>query len=463
MFITKPKIFISSTIVDLPNERLAALKAVEKVGGLPIMSEYTMLAQNKDSLTACLDSVIESDIYILILGGRYGWQPEGKESITELEYKRALANKIPIIVFNTLYPKEPLQRELVAKVESAYFIKTVKDVFELQNEIEKSLIKEIEKKQNQLLSSTEIIYSNMVKINFPYYVFRAELNIDKKDIKDKMNEQGLKLKYRPTLFDYAVAALRLKDIRFPGDWIIWGKSILTFHDLQDSTLPLTEIIDPGTAEKLSCDEVYEISDDYMSTFKFLLKKCLETKLYKLGIKWIKEEGVYAFIPLNKDELDRWQSRKIEWSKEKKATRTVVDVKRNLKKKEEVFNLKCLAFRIRFEYLDNTWYMAIKPDWVFLWPDFSVSDPAFKNIQWLKRNERNIHVFNHFNFILHFLQPSETEFLFPEYSDYKFLKIGKIEKFEFSPRVYDENWRKLESHRVKIKLKDLSGNVDLFSS
>ena len=60
MFITQPKIFISSTIVDLPNERTAALKAVEKVGGFPIMSEFTMEAQNKDSVTACLDKVKES-------------------------------------------------------------------------------------------------------------------------------------------------------------------------------------------------------------------------------------------------------------------------------------------------------------------------------------------------------------------------------------------------------------------
>jgi len=41
MFITQPKIFISSTLVDLPNER----KAVEKAGGFPVMSGFTMEAQ----------------------------------------------------------------------------------------------------------------------------------------------------------------------------------------------------------------------------------------------------------------------------------------------------------------------------------------------------------------------------------------------------------------------------------
>ncbi len=85
MFITQPKIFISSTIVDLLNERKAALKAVEKAGGFPVMSEFTIEAQSTDSLTACLDKVKSSDVYILILGGRYGWQPEGKNPLQKIE------------------------------------------------------------------------------------------------------------------------------------------------------------------------------------------------------------------------------------------------------------------------------------------------------------------------------------------------------------------------------------------
>src|SRR5690606_42157816 len=83
MFITQPKIFISSTVFDLINERTAAYNAVNKVGGFPVMSEKTMEAQSTDSLTACLSKVMESDIYVLILGGRYGWQPQGKESRSE--------------------------------------------------------------------------------------------------------------------------------------------------------------------------------------------------------------------------------------------------------------------------------------------------------------------------------------------------------------------------------------------
>lgn len=53
----KPNIFISSTVKDLPNEREAAKRAVEKLQVVPVMSEFTMNAVNKPSVKACVDEV----------------------------------------------------------------------------------------------------------------------------------------------------------------------------------------------------------------------------------------------------------------------------------------------------------------------------------------------------------------------------------------------------------------------
>lgn len=461
MFITQLKIFISSTIVDLPNERKAALKAVEKVGGFPVMSEFTMEAQSTDSLTACLSKVMESDIYVLILGGRYGWQPENKESITELEYQTARSCKIPILVINTTYPKENLQKEFEGKVETKFFRKTVQDAFELEAELEKALKTEIDKKQNEYFNNTESVYSNLVKIQFPSHLYIAELDIDKPAVK-KYNKERKSPFYKPSLHEYAVSALYMNEISFPHDWIVWDGKLITFHNLQDDSVGLTKIIDQGTAEPIACNEFYDLSADHLSQFKYLLKKCLEAKLHKLKIKWIKDGKLFAFLPVQKDELGRWQPRAIEWTKTvKRATRKVVEIKRNLKNKEEVFNMRCLAFRSGFENFDNDWYLSIKPEWIFLWSDFRVCDLAFKNIQWLKKTERNMHVFNHFNFILRYLQPPASESMFLEHKDYPFLKIGKIEKFDFAPIVPDNIWNSLEDIGAQNKLKDENGNVDLF--
>ncbi|MDP4208916.1 MAG: DUF4062 domain-containing protein [Bacteroidota bacterium] len=461
MFITQPKIFISSTIFDLTNERKAALRAVEKVGGFPIMSEFTMEAQSTDSLTACLNKVMESDIYVLILGGRYGWQPEGKESITELEYQTARSLNIPIIVINTTYTKDSFQKEFEGKVEPNYFRKTVQDAFELGTELEKALKMEIDKKQNEYFNRTESIYSNLVKIQFPSHLYIADLNIDKNAVK-QYNKERKRPFYKPSLHDYVVSALYMQNISFPHDWIIWNGKIITFHNLQNDTIGLVKIIDKGTAEPFSCDEFYNLSADQLSQFKYLLKKCLEAKLHKMKIKWFKDEKLFAFLPIQQDDIGRWKPRSIEWTKTKKsATRKVVDIRYDLKDKSKVFNLKCLAFRTSFINLDDDWYLSIKPDWIFLWANFSVCHLAYKNIQWLKKTERNMHVFNHYNFILRYLQPSQMESLFSEYKEYPFIKLENIEKFDFAPIVPDTIWNNLEDVIAQKKLKDENGNVDLF--
>lgn len=461
MFITQPKIFISSTIWDLPNERTAAYNAVNKVGGFPVMSEKTMEAQSSDSLTVCLSKVMESDIYVLIFGGRYGWQPEGKESITELEYLTARSKNIPVLVFNTTYPKEPLQKEFEGRVEPNYFRKTVNDAFELEKELEKSLKTEIDKKQNEYFYKTEPVYSNLVKIQFPTDLYIADLDIDKKAV-NQYNKERKRPFFKPNLHDYAVSALYMQDISFPHDWLVWNGKIITFHNLQDDSVGLTKIIDRGTAEPFACDEFYDTSTDHLSQFKYLLKKCLETKLHKLKIKWFKDERLFAFLPVQKDDFGNWKPRAIEWTKTKKsATRKAVDLKYNYKDKTKVFNLRSLAFRVGFENFDNDWYISIKPEHIFLWNDLQVCHLAYKNIQWLKKNERNMHVFNHYNFILRYLQPSQMESMFDEFKDYPFLKLKEIEKFDFAPIVPDTVWNNLEAIGLQKKLKDEDGNVDLF--
>lgn len=462
MVTSQLKIFVSSTIFDMPNERKAAFEALRNVGAIPIMSEYTMEAVSADSVTACLNKVRESDMYILIVGGRYGWQPYGQESITELEYNTALENKLPIIVFNTTYHKEDAQERFFKKVESKYFRKTVQDAFELKDEIEKSVKSEIEKRRERFFNKKESIYTSLVEVQFPKTLFVANLYVDKKEI-NEYNKEHKRYKKKPTLFDYAVSALHMKDISFPRDWIIDGKSLITFHNLHDSSLPLREIIDTGTIEEIGCNEFYTLSDKNEATFKYLLRRCFETKVYKEKIRWIKTAGLFAFIPIDKDANGNWRVRRISWQKtKKKATRTVVDPKPNLKDRSKISNLKCLAFRVKFEFLDTKWYLNLKPDWIFLWNDLTECTLAFEKVQYLKRVERNAIVFNHFNFILTQLQPSNSNKLFPEMNDYPFLTLGSILKFDFSPVVNDDIWVNLEDSKQREKLTDKEDNVDLFS-
>jgi tetratricopeptide (TPR) repeat protein len=94
---------ISSTALDLPEHRQHVMDACQRMGVTPIMMEH-LPASDDPALQAAvnksLDMVNEADIYIGIFAHRYGWVPDGQDiSITEMEFNRAVARKIPILVF----------------------------------------------------------------------------------------------------------------------------------------------------------------------------------------------------------------------------------------------------------------------------------------------------------------------------------------------------------------------------
>lgn len=92
----KYQIFISSTYLDLIDERQAAVEAILKAGHIPAGMEL-FTASNKSQWDIIKKWIDESDIYMLILGGRYGSiEPESGLSYTELEYNYALQNNKPL-------------------------------------------------------------------------------------------------------------------------------------------------------------------------------------------------------------------------------------------------------------------------------------------------------------------------------------------------------------------------------
>lgn len=92
----KLQIFISSTYVDLKEERQAAVEAILSAGHIPAGMEL-FNAGNDSQLITIQKWINESDVYMLILGGRYGSvDPVQKISYTEIEYKYALEKGMPV-------------------------------------------------------------------------------------------------------------------------------------------------------------------------------------------------------------------------------------------------------------------------------------------------------------------------------------------------------------------------------
>lgn len=91
----KLQVFVSSTFSDLIDERQAAVTAILKAGHIPAGMEL-FTAGDKSQMNTIERWIDESDVYMLILGGRYGSiEPATGLSYTELEYDYARTNGKP--------------------------------------------------------------------------------------------------------------------------------------------------------------------------------------------------------------------------------------------------------------------------------------------------------------------------------------------------------------------------------
>jgi hypothetical protein len=91
----KLQIFVSSTYSDLIEERQAAVTAILDAGHIPAGME--LFKAGKSQMKTIHKWIDESDVYMLILGGRYGSiEEESGLSYTELEYNYALSRDMPV-------------------------------------------------------------------------------------------------------------------------------------------------------------------------------------------------------------------------------------------------------------------------------------------------------------------------------------------------------------------------------
>jgi hypothetical protein len=98
------RIFISSTMRDLANERAEVRRRLGEMNFQPVGAEE-MMPDGTGSLDRLALEIEASDLFVLILGESYGWIPksgplaeEGK-SVTELELDIARSAGIPVLVF----------------------------------------------------------------------------------------------------------------------------------------------------------------------------------------------------------------------------------------------------------------------------------------------------------------------------------------------------------------------------
>ncbi len=96
-------IFISSTCYDLSQVRQDLCEFISSLGHTPMMSEQNdfPIDPQLDNWENCINAVKKyADIFVLIIGNRYGAVGETGKSITNTEYLTAVQKGIPIYTFS---------------------------------------------------------------------------------------------------------------------------------------------------------------------------------------------------------------------------------------------------------------------------------------------------------------------------------------------------------------------------
>lgn len=112
------QVFISSTFVDLLEERQAVLRAILELDHMPAGME--LFPAGDDSAWQLIKDVIDaSDYYVVIIGGRYGSLDEKGIGYTEKEYDYAVQTGKPVLPLLHANP-DTLPREKTETDEAAW-------------------------------------------------------------------------------------------------------------------------------------------------------------------------------------------------------------------------------------------------------------------------------------------------------------------------------------------------------
>lgn len=118
----KYQVFVSSTYIDLQEERQEIIKALLELDCFPSSMEF-FPSTDDDQWTLIKQIIDDCDYYIVIIGGRYGSLSSEGISYTEKEYRYALETGKPIIGFLHNDPKSlsvknsELDHEAIKKLE----------------------------------------------------------------------------------------------------------------------------------------------------------------------------------------------------------------------------------------------------------------------------------------------------------------------------------------------------------
>lgn len=284
------------------------------------------------------------------------------------------------------------------------------------------------------LVPAESLTANLVELYFPPTMYIARLSSELVERHGK-RKPGL---WRQTIREFN----QENESAVPSAYVIHSGNLVTFFDLTSYKNPYTHLIEPGTTEEHRPRDYWAIDEDHERVFKSLLRFSLQQRLFKERVRWENDSDEFIFLPLE----DGLNQREEVWQGKKEAKRIVFARRFNKKDSSKVFLQKHLSFAVDFLVFGDLWFVAITPSWFFSFGlDFRKSGYSHDNLSWIKRQENNQQVLNHFRFIAAWLHTIDDEDLFSEkkLTD-SFLTFGSTLTLGGAPSLEESGWAALPS-------------------
>lgn len=135
------KVFVSSVIEGFEAYRMAARRGIESIDADPVMAE-DFGARPYSSERACLTEIDGSDVFVLLLGERYGFETDQGISVTQQEFRYAKKIGLPVLVFVQGISMEERQTAFRQEVE-AFHSGFCRDQFGSEEQLKDAVVKQL--------------------------------------------------------------------------------------------------------------------------------------------------------------------------------------------------------------------------------------------------------------------------------------------------------------------------------
>ena len=268
--------------------------------------------------------------------------------------------------------------------------------------------------ENKGQSVTNILYPNILEIKLPDQIYIGSIGINRDEIIAKSWETDYKLKKKASDRSVLNRAMEFYKIPFFRDWHVFEKKIISFRPLDDSSEPLSNLVETGTVEEFTPEEFADISLKHEIALSQLIDNSLQEILFHKEIQYLRKERLFRFRP---PKLPK--ERKVRWKNKKVATRTVVKEVWN-KEETQILYFQQLAFNTQSFKSDVSWFLSITPTWSYTYNGYNTYKFESDLITKKKKLENNNAVYQHFMFISYCLNNKLKE----EEPDVKYLSFSE---------------------------------------